>query len=56
MWKSEHRRAADRHGLRYPSELSDSEWALIEAAPHRQLKASRKADVLLVRRPGSPLG
>jgi transposase len=32
MWKSEHRRAADRHGLRYPCELNDSEWALIEAA------------------------
>src|SRR5205814_2342071 len=23
MWKPEHRRAADRHGLRYPSDLSD---------------------------------
>src|SRR5205085_1343162 len=32
MWKPEHRRAADRHGLRYPSDLNDSEWALIEAA------------------------
>jgi transposase len=29
MWP-EHRRAADRHGLRYPSDLSNSEWALIE--------------------------
>ena len=27
MWKPEHRRAADRHGLCYPSDLSDSEWA-----------------------------
>src|SRR3989440_11387805 len=32
MWKPEHRRAADRHGLRYPSDLSDSEWTLIEPA------------------------
>src|SRR5262245_46810501 len=32
MWKPEHRRAVDRHGLRYPSDLSDSEWALIEPA------------------------
>jgi len=32
MWKPEHRRAADRHGLRYPSDLSDSEWSLIEPA------------------------
>jgi transposase len=29
MWKPEHRRAAERHGLRYPSDLSDSEWALV---------------------------
>ena len=30
MWTSEHRRAADRRGLRYPSDLSDAEWAVIE--------------------------
>ena len=30
MWKPEHRRAADRRGLRYPSDLTDAEWALIE--------------------------
>ena len=30
MWKPEHRRAADRGGLRYPSDLTDAEWALIE--------------------------
>ena len=30
MWKSEHRRAADRRGTRYPSDLSDAEWALVE--------------------------
>jgi hypothetical protein len=28
MWTPEHRRAADRHGLRYPSDLSEDEWAL----------------------------
>jgi transposase len=28
MWKSEHRRAAERNGLRYPSDLSDAEWAI----------------------------
>ena len=27
MWTLEHRRAADRRGLRYPSDLSDAEWA-----------------------------
>lgn len=30
MWTPEHRRAADRHGLRYPSDLTDAEWALVE--------------------------
>ena len=30
MWKPEHRRAADRRGLRYPSDLIDAEWALVE--------------------------
>ncbi len=29
MWKPEHRVAADRRGLRYPSDLTDAEWALI---------------------------
>ncbi len=29
MWKPEHRIAADRRGLRYPSDLTDAEWALI---------------------------
>jgi transposase len=29
MWKPEHRRAADRRGLRYPSDLTDGEWALV---------------------------
>jgi hypothetical protein len=26
MWKPEHRRTADRRGLRYPSDLTDAEW------------------------------
>ncbi len=29
MWTAEHRRAAERRGLRYPSDLTDAEWALI---------------------------
>src|SRR5215216_5955954 len=29
MWKPEHRKAADRRGLRYPSDLTDKEWALV---------------------------
>jgi transposase len=30
MWKPEHRAAADRRGMRYPSDLTDGEWALVE--------------------------
>ena len=29
MWKPDHRRAAYRRGLRYPSDLTDAEWALV---------------------------
>jgi transposase len=29
MWKPEHRVAAERSGLRYPSDLIDAEWGLI---------------------------
>ncbi len=29
MWKPEHRLAADRRGLRYPSDLGDAEWTLV---------------------------
>ena len=29
MWKPEHRAAADRRGLRYDSDLTDAEWALV---------------------------
>src|SRR3712207_9409874 len=28
-WTAAHRRAADRSGLRYPSDLTDAEWALV---------------------------
>jgi len=30
MWKPEHRRAACRRGLRIPSDLTDTEWVLVE--------------------------
>ena len=29
MWKPHHRAAADRRGLRYESDLTDAEWALV---------------------------
>jgi transposase len=31
MWKPEHRLAADRRGLRYPSDLTVAEWAIVAA-------------------------
>ena len=30
MWKPEHRLVANRSGLRYPSDLTDTEWAIVE--------------------------
>jgi transposase len=30
MWKPEHRIAADGSGLRYPSDLTGAEWAVVE--------------------------
>jgi transposase len=30
MWKPEHRVVVDRSGLRYPSDLIDAEWVLVE--------------------------
>ena len=30
MWTPQHRRAANRTGLRYPSDLTDGEWAIVE--------------------------
>jgi len=30
MWTPEHRLAADRSGLRYSSDLTDAEWAIVE--------------------------
>ena len=29
MWTPDHRRSADRRGLRYPSDLTDAEWKLV---------------------------
>jgi hypothetical protein len=30
MWTAEHRRNASRKGLRYPSDLTEDEWRLVE--------------------------
>ena len=45
MWTAEHRRAADRRGLRYPSDLSDAEWALIAPLIPPAKRGGRKRSV-----------
>jgi transposase len=47
MWKPEHRLAADRRGLRYPSDLTDAEWALLAPLipPARRGGRKRSVDV-----------
>ena len=45
MWKPEHRRAADRRGLRYPSDLTDAEWALIEPMIPPAKRGGRRREV-----------
>src|SRR5271168_3284604 len=47
MWKPEHRLTADRRSLRYPSDLSDAEWALVAPMipPARRGGRRRSVDV-----------
>ena len=45
MWTPEHRRAADRRGLRYPSDLTDAEWALVEPLIPPAKRGGRPRDV-----------
>ena len=42
-----HRRAADRSGLRYPSDLSDAEWALVEPLIPPAKRGGRRREVNL---------
>lgn len=45
MWKAEHGRAAGRRGLRYPSDLTDAEWALVEPSIPPAKHGGRKRSV-----------
>jgi hypothetical protein len=45
MWKPEHRQAAERHGLRYPSDLTDAEWVLVEPMLPPARRGGRPRDV-----------
>ncbi len=47
MWTDEHRRAADRCGLRYPSNLTDAEWALFAPMIPPAKRGGRKRSVNL---------
>jgi transposase len=50
MWKPEHRLAAERRGLRYPSDMSDAEWTLVAPfiPPARRGGRRRSVDVRAV--------
>ena len=45
MWTPEHRQAADRRGLRYPSDLADTEWALVAPLIPPAKRGGRPRDV-----------
>jgi len=45
MWKPEHRRAAQRHGLRYPSDMTDGEWVIVEPLIPLAKRGGRKRSV-----------
>jgi transposase len=45
MWTAEHRRNASRKGLRYPSDLTDDEWRLVESFIPPARRGGRKRHV-----------
>jgi len=45
MWTPEHRRAADRRGLRYPSDLTDAEWQRVAPLIRRAKRGGRPRTV-----------
>lgn len=45
MWKPEHRKAACRKGLRYDSDLTDEEWALVTPLIPPAKHGGRRRDV-----------
>ena len=47
MWTPDHRRAAARHGSRYPSDLTDAEWALVEPLIPPAKRGGRRRSVNL---------
>ena len=47
MWTAKDRRAADRSGLRYPSDLTEAEWAIVEPMIPPARHGGRKRSVNL---------
>src|SRR6204780_4850199 len=45
MWQPEYRRAAQRTGLRYPSDMTDAEWALVALLIGPAKRGGRKRTV-----------
>src|SRR3546814_14648961 len=45
MWTPEHRRIASRKELRYPSDLSDAEWRLVEPLIPPATRGGRRRSV-----------
>jgi transposase len=45
MWKAEHRQAAKRDGVRYPSDLTDAEWVLVAPTIPSAKRGGRPRDV-----------
>jgi transposase len=45
MWKAEHRQAAKRDGVRYPSDLTDAEWVLVAPTIPPAKRGGRPRDV-----------
>jgi len=45
MWKPEQRRAAQRYGLRYPSDMTDAEWAIVEPLIPPSRRGGRRRSV-----------
>jgi len=45
MWTVEQRKAHDRRGLRYPSDLTDAEWVLIERLIPPAKRGGRRREV-----------
>ena len=45
MWTPEHRLAADRRGLRYPSDMTDAEWNLLKPLIPKAKRGGRRRSV-----------